>query len=115
VASTPKFLQGVFAFSGNGLDKPELIDDSLVYVVPSGVVAQPLYLRGGNSSKQLILVTLLRDGEPMRLFPMGARASINVPLRVVQDVDPDSRLELTVAAPAGCAGEVVIDFGLVEI
>jgi hypothetical protein len=115
MASTPKFLQGVFAFSGNGLDKPELIDDALVYVVPPGVIAQPLYLRGGNSSDELILVTLLRDGQPMRLFPMGARASINVPLRVVEDVDPDTRLELTIAAPAGTTGEVVIDFGLVEV
>jgi hypothetical protein len=113
--SSPKFLQGVFAFSGSGLDKPELIDESMVYVVPRGVIAQPLYLRGGNSSGELIVVTLLRDGQPMRLFPVGARESINVPLRVVEDVDPDTRLELTVAAPAGTTGDVVIDFGLVEV
>ena len=115
MASSPKFLQGVYAFSGSGLDKPELIDESLVYIVPSAVIAQPLYLRGGNSSDELILVTLLRDGEPMRLFPIGARASINVPLRVVEDVDPDTRLELTIAAPAGVTGDVVIDFGVMEV
>ncbi|MCG5431081.1 molybdopterin oxidoreductase [Mycobacterium sp. MYCO198283] len=115
MASTPRFLQGVFAFRGNGLDKPEIIADSLAYVVPPGVVAQPLYLRGGNSSGELIVVTLLRDGVPMRLFPIGARGSVNVPLRVVEDVDPDSRLELTVAAPAGTTGDVVVDFGLVEV
>jgi hypothetical protein len=115
MASTPKFLQGVYAFAGNGLDKPELIDESLVYTVPPGVIAQPLYLRGGNSSDELILVTLLRDGRPMRLFPMGARSSINVPLRVVEDIDPDTRLELTIAAPAGATGDVVIDFGVMEV
>lgn len=115
MASSPKFLQGVFAFRGNGLDKPEPIDESLVYTVPPGVIAQPLYLRGGNSSDELIVVTLLRDGTPMRLFPMGARGSVNVPLRVVEDVDPDTRLELTVAAPAGTIGEVVVDFGLMEV
>ena len=115
MASSPKFLQGVFAFTGNGLDKPELIDESLVYVVPSGVIAQPLYLRGGNSSDELIVVTLLRDGRPMRLFPIGARGSTHVSLRVVEDVDPDTRLELTIAAPGGTTGEVVIDFGLMEV
>ncbi|HZA08570.1 molybdopterin oxidoreductase [Mycobacterium sp.] len=115
MASSPQFLQGVYAFSGSGLEKPELIDESLVYVVPSGVIAQPLYLRAGNSSDELILVTLLRDGERMRLFPIGARGSINVPLRVVEDVDPDTRLELTIAAPAGVTGDVVIDFGLMEV
>ncbi|ORA58876.1 molybdopterin oxidoreductase [Mycobacteroides franklinii] len=115
MASAYTFLQGVFPFHGNGLDKPELIDDSMVHVVRSGAVAQPLYLRGGNSSDELIVVTLTRDGLPMRMFPMGARASINVPLRVVEDVDPDTRLELRVAAPPGASGEVVIDFGLVEI
>jgi hypothetical protein len=115
MASSPKFLQGVFAFSGNGLDKPELIDEALVYIVPSGVIAQPLYLRGGNSSDELVVVTLLRDGLPMRLFPIGARAAINVPLRVVEDVDPDTRLELTIAAPAGTTGDIVIDLGLMEV
>jgi hypothetical protein len=115
MASSPKFLQGAFSFTGAGLDKPDLIDESMVYVVPTGVIAQPLYLRGGNSSDELILVTLLRDGQPMRLFPIGARASINVPLRVVEDVDPDTRLELTIAAPAGVTGDVVIDFGLMEV
>ncbi|MBV8930794.1 MAG: molybdopterin oxidoreductase [Mycobacteriaceae bacterium] len=115
MASSPKFLQGVFPFNGTGLDKRELIDESMVYIVPAGVIAQPLYLRGGNSSDELIVVTLLRDGQPMRLFPVGARASVNVPLRVVEDVDPDTRLELTIAAPAGTTGDVVIDFGLMEV
>ena len=51
----------------------------------------------------------------MRMFPMGARDGVNVPLRVVEDVDPDSVLELVIAAPEGTSGEVVVDFGLVLI
>ncbi|WP_068272111.1 molybdopterin oxidoreductase [Aldersonia kunmingensis] len=115
MGSTPRFLQGVFAFIGTGLDDPQLIDAATRYQVPSGVTAQPLYFRGGNSSGELIVVTLWRDGASMRVFPMGARSSVNVPLRVVEDVDPDTVLELVVAAPAGCTGEVVIDFGLMEV
>ncbi|MDL9939020.1 molybdopterin oxidoreductase [Gordonia sp. ABSL1-1] len=113
MSSSPQFLQGVFGFTGAGLTKPAPIDPSLTFVVPAGMTAQPLYFRGGNSSDELICVTLTRDGAPMRMFPMGARSSVNVPLRVVEDVDPDSILELVIAAPSGATGEVVIDFGMV--
>lgn len=115
MASTPRFLQGVFSFTGNGLDKPELIDPSLSFVVPEGATAQPLYFRGGNSSAELIVVTLLRDGRSMRVFPVGAKSGVNIALRVVEDVDPDTVLELVLAAPAGTTGEVVVDFGLVLV
>ncbi|MGU3294603.1 molybdopterin oxidoreductase [Williamsia sp. M5A3_1d] len=113
MSSTPMFLQGVFGFTGSGLTAPAPLDPSLTYVVPPGMTAQPLYFRGGNSSDELVYVTLTLDGAPMRLFPMGARASVNVPLRVVQDVDPDSVLALTFAAPEGCSGSIVVDFGWV--
>ncbi|MHC3004828.1 molybdopterin oxidoreductase [Gordonia metallireducens] len=113
MSSTPRFLQGVFPFAGSGLSKSGPIDPLLTFVVPSGMTAQPLYFRGGNSSDELICVTLMRDGEPMRMFPMGARSSVNVPLRVVEDVDPDTTLELVIAAPEGTSGEVVVDFGMV--
>ncbi|GAA13562.1 hypothetical protein [Gordonia alkanivorans] len=113
MSSTPHFLQGVFPFTGSGLTKSGPIDPALTFVVPPGMTAQPLYFRGGNSSDELICVTLTRDGTPMRMFPMGARASVNVPLRVVEDVDPDATLELVIAAPEGTSGEVVVDFGMV--
>ncbi|QCB51139.1 molybdopterin oxidoreductase [Rhodococcus sp. PAMC28707] len=115
MASTPRFLQGVFPFTGHGLSKPESIDPSTRFVVPSGATAQSLYFRGGNSSEELVVVTLLRDGQPMRMFPMGSKSGVNIALRVVEDVDPDSVLELVVAAPEGTTGEVVVDFGLVLI
>ncbi|SIR89103.1 molybdopterin oxidoreductase [Williamsia sterculiae] len=114
MASTPKFLQGVFGFTGSGLTKQAPLDPSLSYVVPQGMTVQPLYFRGGNSSDELVYVTLLRDQAPMRWFPLGARGSVNIPLRVVEDVDADSVLELVFAAPEGCTGELVIDFGMVQ-
>ena len=40
---------------------------------PTGVSAQALYFRGGNSTDELVTVVLMRDGEPMRYFPIGAQ------------------------------------------
>ena len=113
--STPRFLQGPFEFDGGGLDKPSLIDESLRYVVPAGAVTQPVYFRGGNSSKQMITVVLFRDGKPMRYFPIAAKGATHVALRVVEDLLADTVLELYVAAPAGCSGTVIVDLGLVEV
>jgi len=112
--STPRFLQGVFEFEGNGLDKPALIDDSLRYVVPGGAVTQPVYFRGGNGCDEMVSVVLFRDGQPMRYFPIAAKGATHVALRVVEDLLGDTVLELFVAAPTDCSGTVVVDLGLVE-
>lgn len=112
--STNTFLQGVFAFAGTGLSAFVPIDPSLYHVVPDGRISQALYFRGGNSTDELIVVALVRDGRVMRLFPVGARSDVHVPLRVVEDIDGGSVLELWLAAPAGLRGTVVVDLGLVE-
>ena len=113
--STPRFLQGVFAVSGEGLAKPGPLDASLRYTVPPGQSAQALYFRAGNSSGELIYVLLVRDGEPMRWFPIGAKSDVHVPLRVVEDLPGGTVVELHVAAPEGVVGEIVVDLGLVEV
>lgn len=113
--STPRFLQGTYAIEGKGLDKPDLLDASLTYTVPAGHVTQAVYFRGGNSSDELVTVVLFRDGEPMRYFPIGAKGSTHVPLRVVEDLLGDTTVELHLAAPEGASGSVVVDLGLVEV
>ena len=113
--SNPRFLQGVHAFQGKGLDQPAPVEGLLSYVVPDGVVAQAVYFRGGNSAGELICVVLMRDGRPMRYFPIGARSEVHVPLRVVEDLDSGTAVELWLAAPAGVTGSVVLDLGLVEV
>lgn len=113
--STPRFLQGAFPFEGNGLDKPSLIDETLRYVVPTGAMTQPVYFRGGNSLDELVTVVLVRDGQPMRYFPIAAKGATHVALRVVEDLLGDTVVELHIAAPAGASGTVVVDLGLVEI
>ncbi len=113
--SVPKFLNGVYSFSGAGLGKPALLDPSLVYNVAPDRRAQLVYLRAGNSADALVSLTLMRDGKPMRLFPVGAKAAEHVPLTVVEDLQPDTKLEVHFAAPEGVTGQLVLDLGLVEI
>jgi hypothetical protein len=112
--STPRFLQGVFAFEGRGIDQPFPIGGELSYTVPDGATAQPVYFRGGNTTAELVYVVLTRDGQPMRYFPIGAKADVHVPLRILEDLDSGTILELHLAAPEGVAGAVVVDLGLVE-
>ena len=113
--SRPAFLQGAFPFEGVGLDEPAPRHPDLTYTVPAGSTAQALYFRGGNATDELIAVVLVRDGAPMRWFPVGARAGTHVALAVVEDVEEGSTLELHVAAPEGLTGTVVVDLGLVEV
>ena len=110
-----RFLQGIYQFTGAGIDKPAPLDAALSYVVPDGSVAQSLYFRGGNTTDELIAVVLMRDGVPMRYFPIGAKADVHVPLRVVEDLEGGTAVELYLAAPEGLSGSVVIDVGLVEV
>jgi assimilatory nitrate reductase catalytic subunit len=78
------------------------------------VVNQTLYFRGGNSSPELVTVVLLRDGVPMRYFPIGAKGDVHVPLRVVEDIEGGSVIELQLVADRGVSGSVVVDLGMVE-
>jgi hypothetical protein len=113
--ATPRFLNGVFAFSGSGYDKPTPLDDKLAYAVPADKRAQLIYLRAGNSSGELIYLALMRDGKPMRYFPIGAKCSEHVPLAVVEDLFPETKLGVVLAAPSGTSGHLVLDIGLLEI
>jgi len=114
VNSQPRFLQGAFAFEGRGLTEPVALDDGLSYTVPSDRRAQLVYFRGGNSSEELIYALLVRGGEPMRYFPIGARGACHVPLRVVEDLSPDTELIVQLAAPEQTTGTLVVDIGIIE-
>ena len=112
--STPAFLQGMFSFEGKGFDTPEPLDGAS-YTVPGTKRAQLIYFRAGHSADDLISLVLVRDGKPMRFFPLGAKDAMHVPLMVVEDLAPESRLELQIAAPKGASGTVVVDLGFMEI
>lgn len=113
--SSTRFLQSIFDFEGRGLHEPFLLDRRLTYTVPAGNEAQFVYFRGGNSSSELVCAIVMRDGEPMRYFPIGAQDGTHVALRVVEDLLAGTEVEIHLAADAGATGHVVIDMGLVEI
>jgi hypothetical protein len=115
IESKPRFLNGVYSFQGSGYEKIAPLSDKLVYAVPSDKRAQLIYFRAGNSCGDMIFLVLMRDGQPMRYFPLAAKGSEHVPLAVVEDLEPDTKLEVFIGAPAGVSGAVVIDVGLLEI
>jgi hypothetical protein len=114
-SSTAQFLQGSFEFEGKGYHSPVLLDGSLSYVVPPGATTQPVYFRGGNSTSEMVSVILVRDGKPMRYFPIAAQGATHVALRVVEDLLADTVIEIFIAAPEGVSGTVIVDLGLVEV
>jgi assimilatory nitrate reductase catalytic subunit len=113
--TTPRFLQGIFPFAGEGLDRSALLGTTLTYMVPGDKRAQLIYFRAGNSSEELIVLTIMRDGMPMRLFPIGAKADTHTSLAVVEDLMPDTKIDVFIAAPSGVSGYVALDIGLLEI
>jgi hypothetical protein len=113
-ASTPRFLQGRFAFHGKGFDTLADIDDTLSLTVPAGSTVQAVYFRGGNSSDEMVTVALMHDGKPVRYFPIGAKGGTHVPLRLVEDFLEGATLHLALTAPESASGTVIIDLGLVE-
>jgi hypothetical protein len=86
----------------------------MTYKVPADKRCQLTYFRAGNASNELIYFLVQRDGAPMRYFPVGANSAIHIALAVTEDLHPDTTLEVQIAAPAGVAGEAVVDIGLVE-
>ncbi|WP_432547920.1 molybdopterin oxidoreductase [Kineococcus sp. SYSU DK004] len=115
MTSTPRFLQGAHPFTGAGLEKPVPLEGLPVYTVPDGARAQAVYFRGGNSTAELVSAVLFRDGVPMRWFPIGALGAVHVSLRIVEDIEAPSTVEVRVAAPEGVSGTLVVDLGLVEV
>jgi assimilatory nitrate reductase catalytic subunit len=109
--SSPRFLQGVYIFEGKGIDRPFLLDAALTYTVPDGVTAQAVYFRGGNTTAELVCAVLMRDGAPLRYFPIGAKADVHVPLRVVEDPESGTvvELHLGITGAVGAFGGVLVN------
>jgi len=112
---TPRFIQGVFSFRGGGLGRVVPLQPVAVHRVPFDKRAQLIYLRAGNATNELVYLSLLCKKKPIRLFPIGAKSAVHVPLAIVEDIDPESELELVIGAPEGLDGSLVIDLGLMEV
>jgi hypothetical protein len=105
----------MFAFEGRGLETPVSFEPRAIYQVSSDKRAQLIYCRLGNPTPEFLYVVLQRNGKSMRMFPCGGKSGIHVPLAIIDDIPPDSVIELVIAAPEGLAAKVTIDLGFVEI
>lgn len=112
--SRPAYLQGVFEFTGSGYSSPTAIEGAS-YTIPYDKRGQLIYFRAGNSTDNLINVALYANGKPVRYFPVGASNSVHVPLAVVEDLAPETLVEIYVAAPESISGTLILDVGFVEI
>jgi hypothetical protein len=112
---TPRFIQGLYYSEGCGLGKPVPLEPVAGYSVPFDKRAQAIYFRAGNPAGEMIYLVLTRNGKAMRYFPVGAKAAIHVPLAVVEDLNPEDKIEILIAAPAALKSSVVIDAGFIEI
>ena len=112
---TPSFIQGLYSFEGRGLNTPVAFDPPLTYTVPFAKRSQLIYFRAGNSSAEMIYVVVMRRSEPLRYFPIGAKSAVHVPLAVVEDLTPETRVDVLIGAPEGVQGTVLLDIGFVEI
>jgi hypothetical protein len=111
----PAFLQGLFSTRGKGATVPVALTPRATYRVPSDKRAQTVYFRAGNASSELITLVLMREGEVMRYFPIGARNAMHVALAVQEDLSPETTLEVLLAAPDGLVVPVVLDVGFMEL
>ena len=112
---TSKFIQGLYELNGAGLGRTVPLTPPVKYTVPFDKRAQLIYLRAGNSTGELVYLAILKGKRPFRLFPLGAKGAIHVPLAIVEDIEPESDLELAVGAPEGLEGVIMVDLGLLEI
>ena len=113
--AVPRFMQGVYPFAGRGVHDLAPLHDELTYVVPAAHTAQIVYFRAGNLADDLIYLTLSANDVPVRYFPVGPKADFHVPLAIVEDYLPGTRLQICLAAPRGLTGTIILDVGLVEI
>jgi hypothetical protein len=115
VLESPKFIQGIFSFAGAGLDEPVPLGPEATHTVAADKRAQLIYLRAGNSTDEMIYLLLTKNQRAMRYFPIGAKNAIHVQLAIVEDIEPESKLDVRIGAAQGVNGSVVVDIGLVEI
>jgi hypothetical protein len=105
----------VFAATGKGFDEPQPLTPRATYRVPADRRAQTIYFRAGNASPELISLVLLREGVAMRHFPIGAKSAMHVALAVLEDLSPETTIEVQLAAPPGQPVTLVLDVGFMEV
>ena len=107
----PILLQTIIPFEGSGLQNPHPI--GLGYTVPKGRTLGMLYFRGGSTVSGMVNITIMRDGRPMRYFPIASGSAMHVSLAIVEEMPEHTRIEVYAAGEG--AGTLILDIGYLEI
>ncbi|HEX6288049.1 MAG TPA: hypothetical protein VFZ66_02610 [Herpetosiphonaceae bacterium] len=107
----PRLLQAIVTFEGRGLRVPQALD--LRYTVPTGKTSGMFYFRGGSTVSGMVNVAVLRDGQPMRYFPIAADSTVHVSLAIVEDLPAGTRIEICAAGEG--SGLLILDIGFLEV
>lgn len=108
---TPILLQTIVPFEGRGLTAPQSL--GLRYTVPPNKTAGLFYVRGGSTVSGMVNISVQRDGNPMRYFPIAADSAIHVSLAIVEDLPPGTQIEVFAAGEG--SGMLILDIGFLEV
>jgi assimilatory nitrate reductase catalytic subunit len=108
---TPVLLQAIVPFEGRGLTAPQALD--LGYTVPPGKTAGMFYFRGGSTVSGMVNVAVMRDGRPMRYFPLAANSAMHVSLAIVEDLPAGTEIEVYAAGDG--SGVLILDIDYLEV
>ena len=85
----------------------------LNYTVPQGCTAGVQYVRAGNTTEGMVNITLLQNGKVMRYIPVAAGSATHVPLAIVDELRPETDVEVSVASEG--SGTLILDIGILEV
>lgn len=107
----PILLQAIIPFEGRGLTEPQPLP--LRYTVPPRKTAGMFYFRGGSTVSGMVNVSVLRNGKPMRYFPIAAGSALHVSLAIVEDLPGGTHIEIYAAGEG--SGMLILDIGYLEV
>ena len=111
MAYTTVLLQTIIEIEGEGLNSPTPLN--LDYTVPQGCTAGVQYVRAGSTVPGMLNITLLQNGKVMRYIPVAAGGAVHVPLSIVDELQPDTEISVSVAAEG--SGTLILDIGVLEV
>ena len=103
--------QTITVFEGRGLLEPQALD--LRYRVPPGRSAGMMYFHDGSTVSSLVNVSITRDGELLRYFPVAANDTLHVSLAIVEEHPAGTLLDVWAAGEG--SGMLILDIGYLEI
>ena len=108
---TPILLQTLATFEGNGLAAPHPL--GLSYTVPSNRTSGMFYFRAGSTVGGMVNISVMRDGQLMRYFPVAPNSAIHVSLAIVEELPAGTRIDILAAGEG--SGTLILDIGYLEV